>query len=72
MRKTKPPVVLSAKRSVVAQDAESYQTLPEFQERSEVVKILRQRLTSRRRKKGRPAENFFNELFAKNDIAFED
>ena len=57
MKKPKEPVVLTVngKAAVVVQDAESYQKLLELKERSEVVEILRQRLASRSRKKGRPA-----------------
>ena len=68
------PVVLTVngKAAIVVQDAESYQKLLEPQERSEVVEILRQRLASRNRKKGRPAEDFFNEFFAANNIPVED
>lgn len=74
MKKTKEPVVLTVngKAAVVVQDAESYQKLLELKERSEVVEILRQRLASRSRKKGRTAEDFFNEFFAKNNIPVED
>ena len=74
MKKTKEPVVLTVngKAAVVVQDAESYRKLLEIKERSEVVEILRQRLASRSRKKGRPAEDFFNEFFAKNNIPVED
>ncbi len=74
MKKTKEPVVLTVngKAALVVQDAESYQNLLELKERSEVVEILRQRLASRSRKKGRPAEDFFNEFFAKNNIQVED
>ena len=74
MKKTKEPVVLTVngKAAVVVQDAESYQKLLELKERSEVVEILRQRLSSRSRKKGRPAEDFFNEFFATNNIPVED
>ena len=74
MKKTKAPVVLTVngKAAVVVQDAESYQKLLELKERSEVVEILRQRLASRSSKKGRPAEDFFNEFFATNDIPDED
>jgi hypothetical protein len=61
-----------AKAAVAVQDAASYQRLLELKERSEVVEILRQRLASRSRKKGRPAEDFFNEFFAKNNIPVED
>ena len=71
MKKTKEPIVLTVngKAAVVVQDAESYQKLLELKERSEVVEILRQRLASRSRKKGRSAEDFFNEFFARNNIA---
>src|ERR1043165_6800879 len=74
MKKTKEPVVLTVngKAAVVVQDAESYQKLLELKERSEVVEILRQRLASRSRKKGRSAEDFFNEFFAKKNIPVED
>lgn len=74
MKKTKEPVVLTVngKAAVVVQDAESYQELLELKERSEVVEILRQRLASRSLKKGRPAEDFFNEFFATNNIRVED
>lgn len=74
MKKTKEPVVLTVngKAAVVVQDAESYQKLLELKERTEVVEILRQRLSSRSRKKGRSAEDFFNEFFAKNNIPVED
>ena len=72
MKKTKQPVVLTVngKAAVVVQDAESYQKLLELKERSEVVEILRHRLASRSRKKGRPAEDFFNEFFARR-ITFQ-
>src|ERR1044071_896166 len=74
MRKTKEPVILTVngKAAVVIQDAESYQKLLELKERSEVVEILRQRLASRGRKKGRAAEDFFAEFFARNDIPLEE
>ena len=74
MKKTKEPVVLTVngKAAVVVQDAESYQKLLELKERSEVIEILRERLASRGRKKGRPADDFFREFFAKNDIPVED
>jgi prevent-host-death family protein len=74
MKKTKQPVVLTVngKAAVVVQDAESYQKLLELHERSEVVEILRQRLASLSRKKGRPAEDFFDDFFVRNNIAVED
>ena len=74
MKKTKEPVVLNVngKAALVIQDAEGYQKLLELKERAEVVEILRQRLASRGRKKGRSAEDFFNEFFVKNNIPVED
>ena len=74
MKKTKEPVVLTVngKAAVVVQDAESYQSLLELKERSEAVEILRQRLASLGGKRGRPAEGFFTEFFAKNDIQVDD
>jgi ribose 1,5-bisphosphokinase PhnN len=71
MKKTKQPVVLSVdgKAAVVVQGAENYQKLLKLKERSEIAEILRQRLASRGRKKGRLAEEFFDEFFAENDIA---
>jgi len=64
MKRTKESVVLTVngKAAVVVQDAESCQKSIELKERSEVVEILRQRLASRRRRKERPAEDFFNEF----------
>ena len=74
MKKTKEPVVLTVngKAAVVVQDAESYQKLLELKERTEVVEILRQRLGSARRKKGRSADEFFTEFFARNNIQVDD
>ena len=74
MKKTKQPVVLTVhgNAALAAEDAESYKRLLEPKERSEVVEILRQRLASRSRMKGRPAEDFFNEFFAENNIALDD
>lgn len=74
MKKTKEPVVLTVngRAAIVVQDAESYQQLLELKERTEVVDVLRQRLASRGRKKGRPAEDFFAEFFIKNKIPVED
>jgi prevent-host-death family protein len=74
MKKTKEPIVLTVngKAAVVIQDAEGYQKLLELKERAEVVEILRERLASLGRKKGRPAESFFSEFFAHNNISVED
>ena len=74
MKRTKETVVPTSigKAIAVVPDSESYQKLLEPKARSEVVEILRQRLASRSRKKGRPAEDFFNEFFAKTDMPVED
>ncbi len=70
MKKTKEPVVLTVngKAAIVVQDAESYQRLLELKERTEVIETLRERLATRGRRKGRLAEDFFSEFFAKNKI----
>ncbi len=74
MKKMKEPVVLTVngKAAVVVQDAESYQRLLEHKERTEVIETLRERLSSLGGKKGRTAEDFFTEFFAKNKISAED
>ena len=74
LKKTKEPVVLTVngRAEIVVQDAESYQRLLELKERADVVETLRQRLASRDRKKGRTADDFFSEFFAKNNIPLED
>lgn len=74
MRKTKAPVVLTVngKAAVVVQDAEGYQGLLDLKERSETIAVLRERLASVGREKGRTANEFFTEFFAKNNIPTED
>ena len=74
MKKTKEPVVLTVngKAAVVVQDAEGYQSLLDLKERSETIEVLRQRLATRGQKKGRTADEFFTEFFAKNNILAED
>ena len=74
MKRTKDPVLLTVngKAPRLVPDAESYQKQRELKERSEVVEILHQRLASRRRKKGRLADDFFDEFFVRNKIPVED
>jgi prevent-host-death family protein len=74
MKKSKEPVVLTVngKAAVVVQDVESYQSLLDLKERSETIEVLRQRLASLGRTKGRTADEFFNEFFARNNIPTED
>lgn len=50
------------------QDAESYQKLPEAQERMEAIEGIRRGLESMRRNAGKPAEEFFSEFFAEKSI----
>ncbi len=71
MKKNKEPVVLTVngKAAVVVQDAEGYQSLLDFKERVETTEVLRQRLASPGRKKGRTADEFFAEFFAENGIS---
>jgi prevent-host-death family protein len=74
LKKTKEPVVLTinGKAAVVVQDAESYQQLLELKERAETVRVLRQRLATLNRRRGRTADDFFTEFFVKNNIPIED
>jgi prevent-host-death family protein len=74
MKKTKEPVVLTinGKAAVVVQDAEAYQSLLDLKERAETIEVLRQRLASLGRRKGRTADEFFPEFFASNSIPTED
>ena len=74
MKKTKEPVVLTinGKAAAVVQDPEGYQSLLDLKEPSETVEVLRQRLASLGRKKGRTADEFFTEFFDKNNIPAED
>jgi hypothetical protein len=57
IKKTKESVVLNVNGKVI-QDAESCLQRIELEEESEIVEILRQRLASRGRMRGRPAEDF--------------
>lgn len=70
MKKTKEPVVLTVngKAELVVQDAESYQKLLEAKDRMEALEGIRRGLESMKRKRGKPAEVFFTEFFAKKGI----
>ncbi|HLA09658.1 MAG TPA: type II toxin-antitoxin system Phd/YefM family antitoxin [Pyrinomonadaceae bacterium] len=74
MKKTKEPVVLTVngKAALVVQDAGSYQALLELKERTETIETLRQRLATLKSRKGRTADQFFKEFFAKNRISDQD
>ena len=70
MKKTKEPTVLTVngKAAIVVQDAEGYQSLLDLKERSEVIAVLRKRLSTLGSKKGRTADEFF----AENNIPAEE
>ena len=70
MKKTKEPVVLTVngKAELVVQDAESYQKLLDAKDRMEALQGIRRGLESMKRQRGKPAETFFTEFFAENDI----
>lgn len=74
MKKTKEPVVLTinGKAAAVVQDAEGYQSLLDLKERVETIEVLRQRLASHGRKKGRTSDQFFTEFLTENNISSED
>jgi len=71
MKKTREPVVLTVngKAALVVQDAESYQQLLDAKERMEAIEGIRRGLKSMKENRGMPAEKFFRDFFAKNDIA---
>jgi hypothetical protein len=48
------------------------QSLLDLKERSETIEVLRRRLATLGHKKGRAADEFFTEFFAKNNIPAED
>jgi PHD/YefM family antitoxin component YafN of YafNO toxin-antitoxin module len=74
MRKTKEPVILTVngKAALVIQDAASYQRLLEIKERQETIDGIRRGLESMKAGRGKPADEFFKEFFAKNNIPEED
>lgn len=70
MKKTKEPVVLTVngKAELVVQDAESYQKLLDARDRIEAIEGIRRGLESMKRQRGKPATDFFRELFAEKKI----
>ena len=71
LKKTGQPVVLTVngKAELVVQDAESYQRLLEAKDRMEAMEGIKRGLESIRRNAGKPAEKFFQELFAEKGIS---
>ena len=70
MKKTKAPVILTVngKAELVVQDAESYQALLEAKDRMETIDGIKRGLESMKRLRGKPATEFFRELFAEKGI----
>ena len=73
MRRTKAPMVLTinGKAALVVQDAEGYQQLWEAKKRMEAMEGIRRGLESMKAKRGMPADKFFAEFFARNEISKE-
>jgi prevent-host-death family protein len=70
MKRTKEPVVLTVngKAELVVQDAQSYQELLEAKDRIEAIEGIKRGLESMKQNAGKPAERFFQELFAEKRI----
>ncbi|MGZ8847754.1 MAG: type II toxin-antitoxin system Phd/YefM family antitoxin [Pyrinomonadaceae bacterium] len=70
MKKTKEPVVLTVngRAELVVQDAESYQKLMDAKDRMEAIAGIKRGLESMKRGGGKPAEEFFQELFTAGRI----
>ena len=70
MKKSKEPIVLTVngKAALVVQDAASYQQLLDARERIEAIEGIRRGLQSMKEKRGMPADRFFAEFFARNNI----
>jgi prevent-host-death family protein len=71
MKKTGQPVILTVngKAELVVQDAESYQKLLEVRDKMEAIEGIKRGLDSMKRNSGKPAEEFFQELFAEKGIS---
>ncbi len=71
LKKTGQPVILTVngKAELVVQDAESYQKLLEAKDRMEAIEGIKRGLESMKRNAGKPAEKFFQGLFAEKGIS---
>ncbi|MGK7932928.1 MAG: type II toxin-antitoxin system Phd/YefM family antitoxin [Microcystaceae cyanobacterium] len=69
IKQTKEPLILTVngKAELVVQDAESYQKLLEAVELLETLKGIRLGLEQMEQNQGKPAQDYFNELFDKLD-----
>lgn len=70
LKKTRRPVVLTVKgkAAAVVQDAEAYQRLLDIAARADSEEGIRQGLEDAKRKKTRPAREFFHEFEASHGI----
>ena len=64
-------LTVNGKAEIVVQDAEAYQKLLEAVERAETIAGIRRGLESMKQGKGRPAEEFFEELRKRHKIPRE-
>lgn len=71
LKKTGQPVVLTVngKAELVVQDAESYQKLLDAKDRMEAIEGIKRGLESMKKNAGKPAEEFFQELFTGKGIS---
>ncbi len=69
LKRTKHPLVLTVngKAELVVQDAESYQALLNAAELIETLKGIKRGLNQMQTEEGRPAEDFFTEMFEQLD-----
>ena len=74
MRKTGQPIVLTVngKAAAVVDDIDGYQEYLKAKERQEVIDGIRRGMDDVKAGRTRPAEEFFDEFFAKYDIPVKD
>jgi prevent-host-death family protein len=70
LKKSKRPVVLTVRgrATAVVQDAESYQRLLDLAARASAEEGIRQGIEDARKRKMRPAEEFFDEFEAEHGV----
>ncbi len=71
LRKSKRPVVLTVKgrAAAIVQDAEAYQRLLDIAARADAKEGIRQGLEDTKKRRVRPAEEFFNEFEADHGLS---
>ena len=74
LKRTKRPTLLTVngKAAVVVMDAESYDSLQVVMERAELLRNIRAGMEEVREGKTRTADEFFQELYRKNEIEESD